>query len=98
MKNKMTIKKRSILRVILYILISRLPASRWSVEKLTLQTLEIFAAQRELQMMSRQDIMLLANRMVKIHGADIMRDKDAKNDVITSEKTVPFDNTENMYG
>ena len=98
MINKKEPWKKSKLKVILYLLVSWLPTSRRKLNKLNLQVLQIFAAQRELQMMTRQDVMTLANKMVKFHGAELRNEKSNANvDPIAPVDNVK-DNTENMYG
>ena len=98
MENKKEPWKRSILKVMLYLLVSRLPASRRRMDKLSLKVLQIFAAQRELQMLTRQDMMSLAKKIMQFHGAEIMKEKGAASVEPMTSGTAPVDNTENMFG
>jgi len=98
MTNEKYIKKRSKIGVVLYLLASWLPASRKRVDKLNLLIAEVFAAQRELQMITRQDVMILASKIMKFHGAEIMKEKTTNDVTNITDKTPQVDNTENMYG
>jgi len=98
MKNKKEPLKKSTLGVILYLLVSWLPASRKKVDKLNLRVLQIFAAQRELQMITRQDMMTIAGNIMKFHGAEIMKEKGINKVEPTTQVNDIKDNTENMYG
>lgn len=90
--------KKSNLRVILHLLTSWLPVSRRTFNQYKLDSLEVLTAQRELQMMTRQDIILLANRMIKFHGQELKKEKGAPVASPATPIVEVKDNTENMYG
>ena len=90
--------KRSKIRMILYILKAWLPISRIQFDRYNLKLLDIMAAQREMQMMNRQDILALANRMLTFHSKEMNSEKGKTgiNNMQPIKKDI--DNTENMFG
>ena len=97
----MKLKNRTItiskLKALLYIITAWLPVSRIQFHRYNIRLLEIIAAQREMQMMDRQDIMTLANKMIKFHGSELKQEATKPvNNVVPMKKNI--DNTENMFG
>lgn len=90
---KIKIKLKNIL-----IAISELrPISRKTMCNQTRMMLTIISGQRELSMMNRQELIVLATKMIKYHGIDGVPNKKVNNVPIKSTTSAPLDDRYNMF-
>jgi len=98
MKNKRYQFKKSRMRFVMYLLSSWIPVSRRKYNKRYSEMVEILNAHRELMMITRQDILLLANKMIKFHGAELKNEKSMKNVNMAAPIKKESEKNEYMYG